>query len=84
MKFPKEYSNLSKQVKDLMIELASKYPEVKFVQSKISTAKEWINKISKLLGNDVATKFVEENKIQDDSVLFLAYGNKHEVVSMKI
>lgn len=67
-----------------MIEIASKYPGVKFVQSKINTTKEWINKISKLLSNDVSTKFIEENKIQDECVLFLAYGNKNEVVSMKI
>ncbi|XP_018577439.1 aspartate--tRNA ligase, mitochondrial isoform X2 [Anoplophora glabripennis] len=82
VKFPKEYSNLSKQIKSLMSDVANKFPRVKFVQSKINTTKEWIHKISKLLGSDIAIKFTEENKIQDESVLFLAYGNKNEVLSL--
>ncbi|KAJ8920920.1 hypothetical protein NQ315_015713 [Exocentrus adspersus] len=80
--FPKEYANLSKVVKELMTGLANKHPKAKFVQSKINTAKEWTSKISKLLGSHVASKFVEENKIQDESVLFLAYGDKRDVLSL--
>ncbi|KAJ8960723.1 hypothetical protein NQ318_020015 [Aromia moschata] len=82
VKFPTEYANLSKKVKDVMSDVASKYPKVKFVQTKVSTPKGWANKVSKLLSGEVATKFVEEHELADDSVLFLAYGNKNEVLSL--
>ncbi|KAJ8964825.1 hypothetical protein NQ314_004633 [Rhamnusium bicolor] len=82
VKIPKDYANLNKQIKELMLGLAMNYPNAKFFQSKVNTPKEWTSKINKLLTSQVATKFVEENKLENDSVLFLAYGNKNEVLSL--
>lgn len=80
--FPKEHANLSKQVKDLMMNLAKQYPKAKLVQSKVTTCKDWINKLGKLLTTQAATQFVEENKVQEESVIFMAYGDSEEVVSL--
>ncbi|XP_023016395.2 aspartyl-tRNA synthetase, mitochondrial isoform X1 [Leptinotarsa decemlineata] len=80
--FPKEHANLSKQIKDSLQTSGNKYERAKLIQSKIVSTSEWLNKIGKLLTTQLASRFVEEYKIQDESVLFLAYGNKDEVLSL--
>ncbi|CAH1970648.1 unnamed protein product [Acanthoscelides obtectus] len=80
--FPKEYANLSKQIKETVTSLSKNYPKAKLVQSKVASTKEWTNKISKLLTHQVAAEFVIESKMQDESVLFLAYGDKKEVLAL--
>nr|CAI5866150.1 unnamed protein product [Callosobruchus analis] len=80
--FPKEYASLNKQVKELITNLSKSYSKAKLVQSNISSTREWTNKISKLLTSQVAAEFVIETKMQDDSVLFLAYGDKKQVLAL--
>ncbi|CAH0556876.1 unnamed protein product [Brassicogethes aeneus] len=82
LQFPKEYANLSKSVKDSMSQLAKKYPNVKLIQNKISNPKDWSSKVTKLLSDKVANRFIEECKLKEDSILFMAYGDKKEVLGL--
>ncbi|KAJ8980311.1 hypothetical protein NQ317_005232 [Molorchus minor] len=82
VQFPKEYANLNKRVKEIISNVSARYDKAKLVKSKINTTKEWVDKIGKLLSPAVALKLVENYNIVDETVLFLAYGNKNEVLSL--
>ncbi|KAL3281027.1 hypothetical protein HHI36_004251 [Cryptolaemus montrouzieri] len=45
LKFPKEYVMLTKSMKEQFQELSKQFPQVKLIQSKISTVNDWTNKI---------------------------------------
>jgi hypothetical protein len=79
--FPKEYANLGKSLKESFTELSKQYPLAKLVQSKVATPKEFASKIGKLVGESVATKLCGQVDLGDDSVVFLAYGDKRHAVS---
>jgi aspartyl-tRNA synthetase len=79
--FPNEYANLGKSLKESFTELSKQYPLAKLVQSKVATPKEFASKIGKLLGESVATKLCGQVDLGDDSVAFLAYGDKRHAVS---
>lgn len=68
-------------VKESLSQATRRFKRAKLVQSKIKTTKDWIDKISKVLTVPVAEKFVENKMVEDDSLLFIGYGNKKEVVS---
>lgn len=58
-----------------------RYKQAKLVQSKITSTKGWVEKISRLLSLPVAEKFVENNMVEDNSFFIMAYGGKKDVVS---
>lgn len=82
--FPKEYATLTKSLKQEINEKAASFKLVKLVQSKVPTVKEWVNKVGKLISSQIANDIAEEFKLSDESVVFLAYGDKNETVKKYI
>lgn len=80
--FPNEFFRWNNKVRESLSRAVVKYKKAKLVQSKIKTTKEWKEKISKFLSLPIAEKFVENNMVQDNSLLLMAYGNKNEAVSL--
>ncbi|XP_018320540.1 aspartate--tRNA ligase, mitochondrial [Agrilus planipennis] len=80
--FNHPYCNLTSTIKARLTEIAKKAPEVKFIQSKVSIVSEWVEKISDLLGEKIANIIAEKVKLENDSVIFLAYGDKHAVLPL--
>lgn len=68
-------------MKELMSRVTMKYKKAKLVQSKVTSGAAWIEKISKLLTTPVAEKFIADRVVEENSLLFLAYGDKKQVVS---
>lgn len=79
--FPKKYICWNKNTKDMLSQLAMRYKKTKLVQSKVKTKDMWKEKMCHLLSTPVAEKFVENNLVENDSLLLMAYGNKKEVVT---
>lgn len=73
----------NKTVKDYLSQCTVRFKKAKLVQSKITTTKDWKEKITKLLTAPVADIFIENKWIEDDSLLFLGYGDKKEAVSQR-
>ncbi|RZC32837.1 aspartate--tRNA ligase, mitochondrial, partial [Asbolus verrucosus] len=80
--FPKEYANLAKNVKENFAELSKQYPQVKLVQSKVPTAKDLVSKFGKFLTEPVAAKLNGQINLDDDSIIFLAYGDKKQAQNL--
>lgn len=64
--------------------MAIKFKQAKLVQSKVTSTTDWRQKIGKFLTVPIVDKFIEKKLIEDNSLLFLAYGDKKEVVSTLI
>lgn len=79
--FGEEYSILTKSIKTKLKNISKQYPGARFVQSKSSSANEFVNSIQKLVGESVAANLAKEMGFKKDSVVFLAYGDKSHAVS---
>lgn len=64
-----------------MSQATRRFRKAKLVQSKIQSTKDWIENVGKLLTVPIAKKFVENKIVEDNSLLFIGYGNRKEVVS---
>lgn len=81
IKFPPEYSSLTKSIKEALATLAKQYPLAKLVQSKVNTPADYVGKVGKLLTESVAEKLASKFNFTAGEIVFLAYGDKKEVVS---
>lgn len=68
-------------MKEIIRKISDKCSTVKFLQIMVKNSEQFINKVGRLLGNNTAAEFLQENNISDNSLVFLAYGNKKESVS---
>lgn len=82
LQIPEEHSNLPKSIKKQFDTLSEKFPAVKFLQNKVTTKEDWIFRMKGLLTEKVAVNLAEELNLQDNSVLFLGYGNKNQVLGL--
>ncbi|XP_044268792.1 aspartate--tRNA ligase, mitochondrial [Tribolium madens] len=80
--FSKEYANLSKGVKENLDKISKQFPLVKFVQTKLATPNDVVNKLGKLLSENVAAKLVNQVKLSDECVLLLGFGNKKQTQTL--
>ncbi|KAK9888891.1 hypothetical protein WA026_001112 [Henosepilachna vigintioctopunctata] len=82
IKFPKECAVLGKSVKGEFESLAKQFPLLKFIQSKISDSDNWITRMKNLFSSEIAWQLKEEIEIKDGDLLFLAYGDKSQVLAL--
>ncbi|XP_057672211.1 aspartate--tRNA ligase, mitochondrial [Diorhabda carinulata] len=80
--FPKELSILNKKIKETMENISKKFNNAKLMFDMVKNKEETINKLGKLLSKEIANEFFYVNNIQEESILFLAFGNKQEVLSL--
>ncbi|KAF7271353.1 hypothetical protein GWI33_015712 [Rhynchophorus ferrugineus] len=70
-------ATLTKSIKDAHLQISKQYQSAKFIQFKV-LPNEGLSKLEKVFGtreiNDLRKRF----PVEEDSVLFLAYGEKHE------
>lgn len=78
--FPKQYSSLTKTLKEQIAEKAAPFKSVKLVQNKVPTIREWVNKVGKLITPQIANQLSEELKLDEESIVFLCFGDKIETV----
>lgn len=79
--FPRPYDILDNRIKKRIAKILEKHQNVRVAQSRIGDPSEWVKKISGLVTEPVANKLREEVYLENTS-LFLAYGNRDEVVSL--
>lgn len=82
--FPDTHSFLTKSIKSKFADLGKQYPHAKFLQTKIMSSHQWNTSASKLFNDNLAETLAKQMNLPDNSTLFLAYGNKTHVVSLKI
>ncbi|CAH1116419.1 unnamed protein product [Phaedon cochleariae] len=80
--FPKEYAISSRRLKESMSSLSKSFSRLKFVQSIINSREEWVKIMGSLLTVPTAERILDDNELENGSVLFLAYGNKGEVLQL--
>ncbi|KAK4880520.1 hypothetical protein RN001_008666 [Aquatica leii] len=80
--FKNPYNRLPKSVKNQLNLLTENYSETKFIQSNIINAAEWTTKMSNLLGSNIAAELQSNIPITDNSVVFLALGNRSHVLQL--
>lgn len=79
--FPKEYAAFPHSLKDAFSKLAKQHQEVKFVQSKVEGHADFTAKMNKSVGEGFAQALNTQIDVNEDSVIFIAYGEKYEAVS---
>lgn len=80
--FKKPLNALTVSLKTIYENMAKGYPDTKLVQARLADNVEyWTKEVSKLLGEDVPKTLVEHLQLEGDKVLFLAYGDRKQVVS---
>lgn len=80
LQIPIKYSSLTKSIKEQFNTLARQFPSVKFIQNNISTKDNWISKMKHLFTEEISAKLADQIGLLDNSVLFLGYGEKNQVV----
>ena len=78
-----QLNRLSNKVISDLVNMAENFKNVKLIQSKLQIGlKVWIDKMMKLWPEEVSLKMIEKFQLNENSVLFLAFGDdKDSVVS---
>lgn len=77
--FNEPNTELSKNMKEKLEKLPTN-KNIKFIQTKITSKENWIQKYIKLFGEDLVEKLWNRLELIENSVLFLSFGNKEHVV----